>query len=139
MNDPNNPIYRFYNGILQGSILIFSAALVYFAFVYYPQTIRQYQTGNIPAQKPFVAPVSAVFQKLPIETDAYRITYEKDTDSYYVFVAGNTLDKYTVNQNGARLALMSALSVESLCSYNVVYISSSNLQVPDQYKASDCR
>ena len=44
MNDLNHPIYRFYNGILQGSILIFSAALVYFAFVYYPQAIRQYET-----------------------------------------------------------------------------------------------
>ena len=139
MNDLNHPIYRFYNGILQGSILIFSAALVYFAFVYYPQAIRQYESGNIPAQKPFVAPVSADLNKLPIETDAYRITYEKDTDSYYVFIDGNTLDQYTVNQNGARLALMSALSAESLCSYNVVYVSSGNLQVPDQYKASDCR
>ncbi|OGM13049.1 hypothetical protein A2W15_06140 [Candidatus Woesebacteria bacterium RBG_16_41_13] len=138
MNDLNHPIYKFYNAILQGSILIFSAALVYFAFVYYPQAIRQYESGNIPAQKPLVAPVSAVFQKLPIETDAYRITYEKDTDSYYVFISGNTLDQYVVNQNGARLALMSALSSESLCSYNVVYVSSANLQVPDQYKASDC-
>ena len=139
MNDLNHPIYRFYNAILQGSILIFSAALVYFAFVYYPQAIRQYETGNIHTQKPFVAPVSAVLQKLPIETDAYRITYEKGTDSYYVIISGNTLDKYTVNQNSARLSLMSALSVESLCSYDVVYVSSSNLQVPDQYKASDCR
>ena len=138
MNDLNHPIYRFYNGILQGSILIFSAALVYFAFVYYPQAIRQYESGNIPAQKPFVAPVSSDLNKLPIETDAYRITYEKDTDSYYVFIDGNTLDQYTVNQNGARLALMSALSAESLCSYNVVYVSSGNLQVPEQYKASDC-
>ena len=139
MNDLNHPIYKFYNAILQGSILIFSAALVYFAFVYYPQAIRQYESGNIPPQKPLVAPVSAVFQKLPIETDAYRITYEKDTDSYYVIISGNTLDKYVVNQNGARLALMSALSAESLCSYNVVYVSSANLQVPEQYKASDCR
>ena len=139
MNDLNNPIYKLYNGILQGSILIFSVALVYFAFVYYPQTIRQYETGNLPAQKPFVAPVSAVSVSFPIEKDAYRITYEKDADSYYVFIAGNTLDEYAVNQNGARLALRSALSAESLCSYNVVYISSGNLQVPDQYKASDCR
>ena len=106
MNDLNHPIYRFYNGILQGSILIFSAALVYFAFVYYPQAIRQYETGNLSAQKPFVAPVSAVLDKLPIETDAYRITYEKDTDLYYVIISGNTLDKYVANQNGARLALM---------------------------------
>lgn len=139
MNDLNHPIYRFYNGILQGSILIFSAALVYFAFVYYPQAIRQYESGNIPAQKPLIAPVSAVLDKLPIETESYRITYEKDTDSYYVFIAGNTLDQYVANQNGARLALMSALSSESLCSYNVVYVSSGNLQVPEQYKVSDCR
>ena len=139
MNDLNHPIYKLYNGILQGAILIFSAALVYFAFVYYPQAIGQYKSGNIPVQKPFVAPVSAVLEKLPIETDAYRITYDKDTDSYYVFISGNTLDKYTVNQNGARLALMSALSAESLCSYNVVYISSSGLQVPEQYKTSGCK
>lgn len=139
MNDLNHPIYRFYNGILQGSILIFSAALVYFAFVYYPQAIRKYETGSLPAQKPFVAPVSAVSATLPIETDAYRITYEKDSESYFVFVNGQTLDQYILNQNGARLALMSALSVESLCAYSVVYISSANLQVPEQYKTPDCR
>src|SRR3990172_9254566 len=123
MNDLNHPIYRFYNGIVQGSILIFSAALVYFAFVYYPQTIRQYENGNLPAQKFLVAPVSAVSVSFPIETDAYRITYEKDTDSYYVIISGDTLDQYVVNQNGARLALKSARSAESLCSYNVIYIS----------------
>ena len=139
MNDLNHPIYKLYNGILQGSILIFSAALIYFAFVYYPQTIRQYETGNFPLRKSLVAPVSAVSGNFPIETSAYRITYEKDTDSYYVIISGNTLDKYAANQNSAQLALKSALSAESLCSYNVVYISSSNLQVPEQYKASDCR
>lgn len=139
MNDLNHHIYKLYNGILQGSILLFSAALVYFAFVYYPQTIRQYESGDIPRGRPFIAPVSAVSDKLPIETDAYRITYEKDTDSYYVIISGNTLDQYAVNQNGARFALMSALSLESLCSYNVIYISSANLQVPEQYKALDCR
>ena len=139
MNDPNNPIYRLYNGILQGSVLIFSAALVYFAFVYYPQTIRQYESGSIPLQKSFITPVSAVSTSFPIETDAYRITYEKDADSYYLIISGNTLDEYVVNQNGARLALLSALSSESLCSYNVVYVSSANLQVPEQYKASDCK
>ena len=139
MNDLNHPIYRFYNGILQGSILIFSVALVYFAFVYYPQIIRKYESGNIPQGKPFIAPVSAVLNKLPIETDAYRIIYEKGTDSYYVIISGNTLDQYTVNQNGARLALKSALSAESLCSYSVVYISSSDLQIPQENKAPDCR
>ena len=139
MNDLNHPIYRLYNGILQGSILIFSAALIYFAFVYYPQVIGQYETGNFPVRMPLIAPVSAVSGNFPIETSAYRITYEKDTDSYYVIISGNTLDKYAANQNSAQLALKSALSAESLCSYNVVYISSSNLQVPEQYKASDCR
>ena len=139
MNDLNHPIFRLYNGILQGSILIFSAALVYFAFVYYPQTIRQYESGSIPLQKSFITPVSAVSTSFPIETDAYRITYEKDADSYYLIISGNTLDEYVVNQNGARLALLSALSSESLCSYNVVYVSSANLQVPEQYKASDCK
>ena len=139
MNDLNHPIFRLYNGILQGSILIFSAALVYFAFVYYPQTIRQYESGSIPLQKSFITPVSAVSTSFPIETDAYRITYEKDADSYYLIISGNTLDEYVVNQNGARLALLSVLSSESLCSYNVVYVSSANLQVPEQYKASDCK
>src|SRR3989344_6968086 len=139
MNDPNHPIYKFYNGILQGSILIFSAALVYFAFVYYPQTIRQYEAGNFPVQKSLIAPVSAVSVNFPIETDAYRITYEADSESYFVFVGGATLNDYLSNQNSAQLALKSALSAESLCAHSVVYISSSNLQVPDQYKVSDCR
>src|SRR3989344_8027773 len=104
MNDLNHPIFRLYNGILQGSILIFSAALVYFAFVYYPQTIRQYESGSIPLQKSFITPVSAVSTSFPVETDAYRITYEKDADSYYLIISGNTLDEYVLNQNGARLA-----------------------------------
>lgn len=139
MNDLNHPIYRLYNGILQGSILIFSAALVYFAFVYYPRTIRQYESGNFPVQKPFIAPVSAVSVNFPIETDAFRITYETDSESYFVFVGGESLNEYLSNQNGAQLALKSALSAESLCSYNVVYISSANLEVPDRYKDSGCR
>src|SRR3989344_2970221 len=99
MNDLNHPIYRLYNGILQGSILIFSAALVYFAFVYYQQTIKQYETGKLPAQKPLIAPVSAVSASFPIETDAYRITYEADSESYFVFVGGATLNDYLSNQN----------------------------------------
>ena len=139
MNDLNHPIYKFYNAILQGSILIFSAALVYFAFVYYPQTIRQYESGNLPVQKSLVAPVSAVSVSFPIETKVYRITYETDSQSYFVFVSGQTLDQFLANQNGARLALKSALSADSLCSYSVVYISSSNLQIPQENKVSDCR
>src|SRR3990167_11035164 len=105
MNDLNHPIYRFYNAVLQGSILIFSAALVYFAFVYYPQTVRQYETGNLSARKPFIAPAAANVSNFPIKTDAYRITYEADSESYFVFVNGGTLDQYLANQNGARLAL----------------------------------
>ena len=139
MNDLNHPIYKLYNGILQGSILIFSAALVYFAFVYYPQTIRQYETGNFPLRKSLVAPVSAVSGNFPIETSAYRITFEAASDTYYVFINGGALSEFLTNQNSAQLALKSALSAESLCSYNVAYISSANLQVPEQYKASDCR
>ena len=139
MNDPNNPIYRLYNGILQGSILIFSAALVYFAFVYYPQTIRQYQTGNLPQSKPFAAPAAANVGSFPIETESFRITYEAGKESYFVFVSGQTLDQYLKNQNGAQLALKSALSANSLCSYNVAYISSANLEIPERYKDSGCR
>src|SRR3989344_2013108 len=103
MNDPNNPIYRLYNGILQGSVLIFSAALVYFAFVYYPQTIRQYESGNIPRGKPFIAPAAANASNFPIETAGYKITSE-GSDTYYVFVGGETLGEFLTNQNGAQLA-----------------------------------
>jgi len=134
MNDPSHPIFRIYNVILQLSIVVFTAALVYFAFVYYPKVIRDYKSGKIPPGKPMIASVAAVGNKFPIETSGYRIVHEEKSNAYYVFIAGNSLDQYLLNKDGASLTLKSALSEDSLCDLNVIYVSTAKLEIPQQYK-----
>ena len=140
MNDLNNPIYRIYNGILQGSVSFFTLALVYFAFVYYPGTVNRLKEGKIPFQSQIVTPVAANMNKLPIETANYKINFEETSGTYYVFIEGSSLNKYLLNKNGAQLALKSALSAVNLCSYNVIYVSTKNLDIPEKYSQdTNCR
>lgn len=132
-------MYKIYNSALQLSVLVFTLALVYFAFVYYPSAVRQYKQSSIPGQKPLVAPVSAVTAKFPIETKNYRITYDEKSNTYYAFITGSKLDAYLLNRNSAQLTLKNALSAETLCTHNVIYASSENLEIPDQYKKDNCK
>lgn len=129
MNDFNVKIY---NSVLQLSILVFTSALVYFAFVYYPRTINQYKTATL-AQKPFVPSVVAQNDKFPIETTAYRLVFEASSSTYYVFVEGKTLQVFLENKNAADFALKNALSEDSLCAYNIIYSSVERLNVPVKY------
>jgi len=43
----NGMAVRFYNTILQFSILFFTFALVWFSFIYYPKIVDQYKSGKI--------------------------------------------------------------------------------------------
>jgi|SRR3989338_1061046 len=129
---------KVYHSVLSLSTLVLTVALLWFAFIYYPKVINDYTTGNFP-KKTRIAPVSAATKQFPIEAKEYRIVYETGSNTYYVFVAGTNLDAYLTNRNGAKLALKNALSLESLCTLNVVYSSSEKLAVPEQYKFnSDC-
>lgn len=112
---------------------MFSLALVYFAFVYYPKAVDQYKDAVLP-QKPFFPPVVAKNEAFPIETEAYRIVFEESADTYYVFVAGKTLDVYMDNKHAADLALKNALNEMSLCNYAVIYTPTEKLNVPQKYQ-----
>ena len=129
---------KVYNGVLQFSTLVLTICLVWFAFIYYPKVVKDYTTGNFP-KKSTIAPVSATTKQFPIETSAYRIVYETGSNTYYVFVGGGDLDSYLTNRNGARLAIKSALSLDNLCTLNIIYAPSAGLTIPEQYKMnSDC-
>jgi len=124
---------KFYNSFLQVTILVFTSALVYFAFIYYPKAISTYKNAVLP-QKAFVPAAVAQNSSFPIETDTYRVVYEEGSDTYYVFVHGAGLETYVTNKNGADLAIKNGLSVESLCGYNIIYSSTSKLEVPPKYQ-----
>ena len=137
MQDPNNPVIKIYNGVLQLAILFFTVALVYFSFVYYPRVISQYKSGRIPQGQPIIAPVVAKADKFPIETSGYRIVHEGISDTYFVYVNGESLDKFVINKNGADLTLKSVLSLVSICDLNVTYTPTAKFEVPSQYLVKD--
>lgn len=124
--------------VMQGATTILSIMLFWFAFVYYPKTILNIETGKISIGSKILKPVTATSYVLPIDTEGYRIEKSREDDNYYVIVKGRNLAQYEVNRNNARLALKTALSLETTCSINVVYVSSSKLNVPDSLKSGDC-
>jgi hypothetical protein len=128
---------KLYSGILQLSILGLTWALVWFAFVYYPKVINDYKSGKVPTQS-VLKPVSATSKKFPIETPAYRITYEENSRTYYVFIQGTNLEEYVFNRDNAKLALKTALSVENLCNINVFYAPVEELKIPENFNQTDC-
>ena len=130
---------RIYTAVVQMSILVFTCVLVWFAFVYYPKVVNNYKTGNFP-KKNFVSGVAAASFKFPIETKIFRLVYEENSGTYYAFISGENLDDYLINKNSAQLAMKTALSRDSLCNVNIVYVSTANLKIPEKYKGNtDCR
>ena len=129
---------KIYTWVLEISVVAMTFALVWFAFVYYPKIANQYKTGAVLPKKTVYAPVYAQSTGFPIETEAYRIVYEQKSQTYYVVVAGGKLDEYIFNRDNAKLALKSALSLENLCSFNVVYASASRLEIPEKFKDPGC-
>jgi len=130
---------RVYTRLLQFSTITLSWALIWFSFVYYPKVIDQYRSGQIPMRQ-LLKPVSATSSKFPIETKTYRLVYEPRSQTYYAFIEGNMLDVYAYNHDNAKLALKSALSLENLCTVNVIYVAvDQDLDVPLTLKDNtDC-
>ncbi len=128
-----------YNRTLQISVVALSAALFWFAFIYYPRVVGELRSGRALVKNPFLKPVAANHYNFPIQTSAYRISYEPKSNTYYVFVNGNGLEEFAYNRDNAKLALKTALSMENLCEVNVIYSSRTNLKVPQRYNDnSDC-
>lgn len=125
---------KIYTTIMQFSIVVFALTLGWFSFVYYPKVVNQYKNVAT-VQKP-AGQVSANFENFPIETDAYRIDFDKKSGNYYVFIGGSTINQYVQNKNSAELALKSALSQQSLCKLNIVYASVGKLTLSSGLKSS---
>lgn len=127
---------KIYTPLLSLSIVGLTWALVWFAFVYYPQVIDDYKTGRVPA-RPVLRTVAAGSQNLPITTPYFRLEYEGRSNSYYVFVEGASLSDYLANRDAARLNLKTALSAADLCDYNLTYVATSGLQIPANLQDPD--
>ena len=132
-------VNKLYTGILQFSILTFSLALVWFAFIHYPKLINEYKRGNFTLTYNF-QPVAAQIKNFPIETAVYKITFEQKSGTYYVFVQGKTLAEFVFNRSNAKLALKNALDANNLCEISIIYSSTSSLKVPQKYQQNtDCQ
>jgi len=132
-------INSLYPRVLQGSVVILGAALFWFAFVYYPKVVTDFKLGKVLPEKTVFKPVVASSYTFPITTYAYKIEVGPKSGIYYVTVSGQTVPEYVFNRDNAKLALKTAISLSSLCNINVVYASSSGLDVPLQYRSvSDC-
>ena len=131
-------MHKIYTWVLEISVVVMTLALVWFAFVYYPKVTSEYKTGAVLPKKTLYKPVYAQSTKFPIETSAYRIVYEQKSQTYYVIVAGQKLDEYVFNRDNAKLALKSALSLENLCNLNVIYTSSTGLEIPKEFQDPGC-
>jgi hypothetical protein len=120
---------KIYPYTVKFTIISLTIAFFWFTFVFYPKAIKNYQSqSNISTR--LTPLVLADSHSLPIDTSAYTISFNKNTDSYGVIVKANDYLSYTVNRNSAKLALKSALSVESLCSFNVTYSPQKGLKIP---------
>lgn len=130
---------KFSHGIIQFLIVVFTISLVWFSFVYYPKALKKAGTAVL-QKRPVVSTVSAISGAFPIESVWYKIDYAKESNTYYVFVRGSNLAEFVQNKNSARLALKSALGVDSLCGFQVVYSSFNNLKVPAEFgKTQNCK
>lgn len=129
---------KLYTWVLEISTLVLTVALVWFAFVYYPRVVNDYQSGKVLPSRSLYKPVYAEVSNFPIETEAYRIVYEDKSATYYVFVQGERLDEYVFNRDNAKLALKTALSIEDTCSLSIIYASANNLKIPQKYGEPTC-
>lgn len=124
--------------VMQLSTVFLTIALFWFAFVFYPKTIKDVEKGKFTYKNAEIKPVAATSYTFPINTSAYKIEVGKSGD-YYVLINGNNLSEYEVNRSSAKLTLKTALSLEDTCSVNVIYVSTAKLAIPENLKSSDCR
>ena len=128
MKDTNGKVLT---RVLQLSTVALTLSLAWFAFVFYPKVVDNYKVRSATSPQIRVNPVEANNYQFPIKTSAYEISYEKGSNSYYVFISGANYDDYAMNRSGAKLALKTALSTVDLCNYNVFYAPQNNLDIPD--------
>ena len=130
---------KIYTIILQFSVVVLTLLFAWFTFVYYPKIVNEYKAGNFPIKQSIALPAGNN-NRFPIETSAYRVDFEIASNTHYVFVRGNDLETYLTNRDGAKLALKSTLSLQSLCGLNLIYVSAQNLKIPQKYQSNtDCR
>ncbi len=125
--------------VLNLSIVFFAACLAWLAFVYYPKAAADFKSGEHAKRAGIVSIVNASEYSFPIQTIAYKVDRSNETGTYFVYVNGKTLDQYVANQQSARLALKTALSLEDFCNIKVVYISTERLTLPNSINGDDCR
>ncbi len=123
---------------IQLSIAVFTLALIWFSFVYYPRIVSQYEGVGLPTSK--IISSAATYGSFPIETSEFRLVYEINSNTYYAFIEGANIASFADNKNRATLALKSALSLETVCDLNVIYVSTAKLGVPQELKnPASCR
>jgi len=123
---------------IQLSIAMFTVSLVWFSFVYYPKVVDRFQNVGLPQGK--VITVASASNGFPIETSQYRVVYERDANTYYAFIEGLNIADYADNKNSATLEIKSALSLTSICELNIIYVSTSELKVPQDLRSPvSCR
>lgn len=129
---------KIYNLVLQFSTIGLTLVLVWFAFVYYPQVVSQFQRGAIKSRIN-LPPAAASLGSFLIEEDDFRVAWEVNSDTYYAFIEGGTIGEFLANKNQAQLALKNALLKESLCDLNILFISTANLAIGGSLKlANNC-
>ncbi len=127
------------NLVLQASIAVFAIALFWFSFIYYPKMTYDLQSGRVLPRPTIFKPVNATSGTFPIQTSTYRVVYQPGSGNYYAFINGRDLEEFVYNRDNAKLVLKSALSVDKLCGFNVIYVTTQKLQIPQKYlDNSDC-
>ena len=130
---------KLYRAILQFSTVALTLSLFWLAFFYYPKTVKDIKTGKTLSRITFLKPVTANTTNFPITTEAYNIEYEDKSQTYYSFIEGTTLSQFVFNRDNAVLALRTALSVQNLCTVNVIFVSAQELDVPQNFTGNtDC-
>lgn len=123
---------------LQLAIGLFTISLVWFSFVFYPRIVDRYKGVGLP-QKAGI-PDAAASDGFPIETAQFRVVYEQGSNSYYAFIQGKNIADFVDNKNSASLALKNSLSLDSVCNLNVIFVSTEQLEIPQDYKnPASCR
>jgi len=131
-----NSTAKIYNVVMQFSVVVFSITLAWFSFIYYPKIVNEYKNVATGGGQP-AGQVSANFSNFPIETASYRIEFDKNSQNYYVFVKGTTVGGFVENKNSAELVLKSALSLQTLCNLNIIYVSTEKLILDANLKSSN--
>lgn len=129
---------KIFTVFLQLAIGLFTICLVWFSFVFYPRIVDRYKGVGLPQKNGI--PDASASDGFPIETAEYRVVYEQGSNTYYAFIQGKNIADFVDNKNRASLALKNSLSLESVCNLNVIFVSSEQLEIPQDYKnPASCR